>query len=192
MTVETWNIPFEKNDVKETAEAFENFIIYRDMKDRSLKKLEKKTKIKYNKLAYWSKTYNWRNRINEMLKHNAAELSKERLDVEKEAINIIKDRIILKNEIIRKLYKSLEKEMNKKRDRTDLKELINMFRSLESIENLNIDNIKNIQSLEDNLKSDDVDAADLRNTINNFNVMLTAANNDAIDVYDKELKDDKF
>ena len=193
MSINIWDKPYTDKDVDETAEAFEVFIIYRDMKERSLKKLEKQTKIKYSTLAYWSKTYKWSYRVKKMLEDTASELSKDKINVQKEAVKLLKDRVILKHELIYKLYKSYEKEFYKKgNNRKDLKELIVMFRNLEAIEHTSIENIINLNELENMLNDTDVDVSDLRLIINNYNPILTDINKSAIDNYAKELEDEKF
>ena len=193
MTVNIWDKPYTDKDVDETAEAFEVFIIYRDMKERSLKKLQKQTKIKYSTLAYWSKTYKWSYRVKKMLEDTASELSKDKLNVQKEAVKLLKNRVLLKHELIYKLYKSFEKEFYKKgNNRKDLKELIAMFRNLEAIEHTSIENIINLNELENMLNDADVDVSDLRLVINNYNPILTDINKTAIDDYAKELENEKF
>ena len=193
MIINIWDKPYEDNEVTETAEAFEMFIKYRDMPERSLKKLEKETKIKYSTLAYWSKTYKWSYRIKKMLEYNATVISNKKVNIQREALNLLNDRVILKHELINKLYKSFEKEFYKKgNNRKDLKELISMFRNLESIEHTAIENNINLHELENLLMDNDIDVSDLRVTINNYNPVLTDINKTAIDGYEEELKDVRY
>ena len=193
MITNIWDKPYEDKEVTETAEAFEIFIIYRDMENRSLKKLQKQTKIKYSTLAYWSKTYKWSYRIKQMIEYNATIVSKEKVNIQKEAVNLINERVLLKHELIYQLYLSFKREFYKTGNtRKDLKELIVMFKNLESIEAAAIENNINLNKLENILNDDAVDVSDLRVIISNYNPVLTDVNKVAIDDYAGELENEKY
>ena len=128
-----------------------------------------------------------------MIEYNATIVSKEKVNIQKEAVNLINERVLLKHELIYQLYLSFKQEFYKTSNtRKDLKELIVMFKNLESIEAAAIENNINLNKLENILNDDAVDVSDLRVIISNYNPVLTDVNKVAIDDYAGELENEKY
>ena len=128
-----------------------------------------------------------------MIEYNATIVSKEKVNIQKEAVNLINERVLLKHELIYQLYLSFKREFYKTcNTRKDLKELIVMFKNLESIEAAAIENNINLNKLENILNDDAVDVSDLRVIISNYNPVLTDVNKAAIDSYAGRLEDEEY
>ncbi len=192
--LQTWEKPYRDVGAKESTKAFETFLIYRDMGiTRSLHQLAKETGLKYNAIAQWSSRYNWADRINAMNEYKIQENKKINQEIQRKEIDRINQRLDAKSKLINVLIQVLINNADKYNDaELDIKEFSSMLNLVSKIENMNIADLENIKNLEQMLSDDGVDAQSINALVNNFNVLLSANNSDAIDTYQDELKDDEY
>lgn len=189
-----WDVPYRADGVHESNNAFESFIMYRDMGvKRSLITLSRETSIDYNKILLWSSKYHWNDRIQAMIEYNNRENQKINSEIKEEALDMIKHRLKTKNEIIDKLFGILKNNLDNY-DYIDLnfKEFTNLFSLAMKLENININDLSNIADVEQMLKDGGIDAQSIQAFINNYSMVLTQSNKDAIDTYQEDVKDDNF
>ena len=193
-TMQTWDKPYRAKGLKESATAFECFILYRDMGiQRTLNNVAIKTGIKYDNIRQWSYKYKWTDRINAMNQYKSKENQRINKEIQKKEIDRINKRLDYKSNLINVLIQVLVKNADKYDDtELDFKEFSSMLNLVSRIENMNIADLENIKNLEQRLIDDGVDAQNINALVNNFNVLLSANNSDAIDKYQDELKDDEY
>lgn len=192
--VQTWNKPYRVPGLKESMKAFETFIIYRDAGiHRSLSDVAKETGIKYEVVRQWSYKYKWTDRINAMNQYKLQEQKRINQEIQKKEINRINQRLDDKSKLINVIIKVLINNAdNYDNEQLDIKEFSNLLNLVSRIENMNITDLENIKNLEQMLSDDGIDAQNINALVNNFNVLLSANNSDAIDRYQDELKDDEY
>lgn len=192
--MQSWNKPYRVPGLKESLKAFETFIIYRDAGiHRSLNDVAKETGIKYELVRQWSYKYKWTDRINAMNQYKLQEQKRINKEIQKKEINRINQRLDDKSKLINVIIKVLiNNAENYGNEQLDIKEFSNLLNLVSRIENMNIADLENIKNLEQILSDDGMDAQDINALVNNFNVMLSANNSDAIDKYQDELKDDEY
>lgn len=192
--IKIWDKPYRDTGAKESATAFETFIIFRDMgTDRSLHKLAEKVNKKYEAVRHWSYKYKWTDRINAMNQYKIQEANRINQEIQKKEIDRINKRLDKKSKLINVLLDVLTNNADNY-DNTELniKEFSSMLNLVSRIENMNIADLENIKNLEQMLNDDGVDTSEINALVNNFNVLLSANNSSAIDTYQDELKDDEY
>lgn len=193
-TVKIWEKPYRQDGLKESIKAFESFIIFRDMgTKRSLHDLAKQLGVKYEAVAQWSSKYNWTERINAMNQYKVQENKRINKEIQKKEINRINKRLDARSKLINVLISVLIRNAkNYENQELDFKEFSNLLNLVARIENMNITDLDNIQNLEQILADDGIDTQNINALVNNFNVLLSANNSDAIDEYQEELKEDEY
>lgn len=192
--IQIWDKPYRGNGVKESTKAFESFMIYRDMGvHRSLHKLADDLELKYDAVAQWSYKYKWTDRINAMNKYKIQQANKINKEIQRKEIDRINKRLDNKSKLINTLINVLMNNINKYNDtELDIKEFSSMLNLVSKIENMNIADLENIKNLEQMLTDNEVNAHDINAMVNNFNLVLSANNSNAIDKYKDELKNEKY
>lgn len=192
--IHTWEKPYRAKGLKESPKAFESFIVYRDMGvHRNLNRLAETLDLKYEAVALWSSKYKWTDRINEMNKHRIQENNRINKEIQRKEIDRINKRLDDKSKLISTLIQVLINNADKYNDtELDFKEFTSILNLVSRIENMNIADLENIKNLEELINDSGVDAQSVNALVNNFNVLLTANNDNAIDEYQEELKDEKF
>ena len=192
--VHIWDKPYRAKGCQERNPAFECFLKYRDAgAKRSLIDLSTSESINYQKICDWSSKYKWNERIDAMLRYENEEKKKANEDIKKKALDMIKKRLETKNEIIDAIFDVL-KENVKSYAGTELtfKEFVSLFNLAMKVESLNIDDMNNLNEVEQIFTENGIDAQNIQALINNFNVVLTSENNDAINKYEDMIKDDNY
>lgn len=192
--VQTWNKPYRAPGLKESMKAFETFIIYRDSGiHRALNDVATATGIKYEVVRQWSYKYKWTDRINAMNQYQLQENQRINQEIQRKEIDRINKRLETKSNLINVLINVLINNADKY-DNTelDIKEFTSMLNLVSKIENMNIADLENIKNLEQILSDNGIDAQNINALVNNFNVLLSANNSDAINKYQDELKDDEY
>lgn len=192
--IQTWNKPYRVPGLKESMKAFETFVIYRDAGiHRSLSDVAVETGIKYEVVRQWSYKYKWTDRINAMNQYKLQENQRINQEIQKKEINRINERLDKKSKLINVLIDVLTNNAENYDDtELDIKEFSSMLNLVSRIENMNIADLENIKSIEEKLSDNGMDAQNINALVNNFNVLLSANNSDAIDKYQDELKDDEY
>lgn len=189
-----WDKPFRADGLNESNNAFECFIKYRDMGvHRSLLKLSEMLNIDHQKLLNWSSKYKWNYRIECMLKNELAENKRLNAEIKKKELDRYNKLLETKGELVSAYFNVLKDNIDNYTG-TDLsfKEFASHLNMASKIMNVSIDDLANIKEVENLFKDDSVDDKTINELVNNFNAVLSLKNKDAIDVYDKELKDDGF
>lgn len=189
-----WDKPFRAKGLQERNPAFECFLKYRDMgANRSLVTLSKQENIDYQKLCNWSSNYQWNDRIKAMLNYENEEKKKANARIKKKAMDMINERLETKNELIGAIFDILQENVSRYAGtELDFKEFASLFNLAMKLESINIEDIANIHDVEQIFKDSGVDANKIQAVINNYSMVLTSENNNAIDVYEMELKDEKY
>lgn len=189
-----WDKPFIADGLHESNNAFESFLKYRDMgAKRSLVTIAKQDGIKYHKLCDWSSKYHWNDRIQSMIENENAENQRINAQMKSRAIEMINQRLDAKQEIIDALFELLRENVsNYAGTELDLKEFASLFNLAMRLESINIEDLSNIYEVEQILKDGGVDAQRIQAFINNYSMVLTSANSDAIEQYQEDVKDDKY
>lgn len=192
--IHVWDKPYRAKGKKESTKAFESFIIYRDMGvNRSLHKLAEKTNMAYSAVAVWSSKYKWTDRINAMNQYKIQENNKRNQEIQRKEIDRINERLNNRSKLANVLINVLINNADNYNDtELDIKEFSSMLNLVSKIENMNIADLENIKNLEQLLSDNGVDTSEINALVNNFNVLLSANNSDAIDKYQDELKDDEY
>ena len=160
---------------------------------RSLHDLAKQLGLKYDAVTQWSSKYNWTERINAMNQYKVQENKRINKEIQKKEINRINKRLDARSKLINVLISVLIRNAkNYENQELDFKEFSNLLNLVARIENMNITDLDNIQSLEQILADDGIDTQNINALVNNFNVLLSANNSDAIDEYQEELKEDEY
>lgn len=128
-----------------------------------------------------------------MLQYENEEKKKANSEIKRKALDMIKKRLETKNEIIDAIFDVL-KENVKSYAGTELtfKEFVSLFNLAMKVESLNIDDMNNLNEVEQIFTENGIDAQNIQALINNFNVVLTSENNDAINKYEDMIKDDNY
>jgi len=189
-----WDKPFIADGLHESNNAFECFIKYRDMgAKRSLVTIAKEDGIKYQKLCDWSSKYHWNDRIQSMIENANAENQRINARMKKKSLDMINQRLDTKNEIIDAIFNVLKDNVSKySGTELDLKEFASLFHLAMKLESMNIEDLSNIHDVEQIFKDGGVDAQKIQAFINNYGTVLTSFNNDAIDKYKEDVKDDNY
>ncbi len=192
--LQTWNKPYRMPGLKESMKSFETFVLYRDAGiHRSLSAVAKETGIKYTVIRQWSYKYKWTDRINAMNQYKLKEQKRINQEIQRKEIDRINQRLDDKSKLISVLIKVLTNNAdNYDNTELDIKEFSSLLNLVSKIENMNIADLENIKNLEEMLSDDGIDAQNINALVNNFNVLLSANNSDAIDKYQDELKDDEY
>ena len=118
-------------------------------------------------------------KANEMIKQKAVEMIKQRLEAKNEIINTIFD--VLRENVSQ--YEGIE---------LDFKEFVSLLNLAMKVESINISDIGNIHEVEQLFKDGGIDAQKIQAVINNYSMVLESENKDAIDTYQEMMKDDKY
>jgi len=193
-TIPVWEKPYRVPGYKESATAFETFIIYRDMGvKRTLNAVIEQTGLNPYNVKQWSYKYKWNDRISAMNQYKSKENQRINQEIQKKEIDRINKRLDKKSKLINVLIDVLTNNAENYDDtELDIKEFSSMLNLVSRIENMNIADLENIKSIEQKLSDNGIDAQNINALVNNFNVLLSANNSDAIDRYQDELKDDEY
>ena len=193
--IKTWETPYRKDGLKESVGAFESFLVFRDMGlQRSLKKTAEITGNKYERVRHWSFKYKWSDRINEMNMYEIQENKRINDEIKRKEINRINQRLDAKSKLINVIIQVLidNAKTNYKDVKLDIKEFASLLNTVSKIENMNIADLENLKNIEEMLILNKADAQSINAMIDNFNVLLSVNNNDAITEYAEDLKDDQY
>lgn len=190
----TWDKPFRAEGLQERNNAFQCFLLYRDAgAKRSLRKLSESENIKYQKLCDWSSKYKWNERIEEMIQYENEENKKANEMIKQKAVEMIKQRLEAKNEIINTIFDVLRENVSQYEGiELDFKEFVSLLNLAMKVESINISDIGNIHEVEQLFKDGGIDAQKIQAVINNYSMVLESENKDAIDTYQEMMKDDKY
>jgi len=192
----TWERPFRADGLQERNPAFECFLKYRDMgANRSLMKLAKQENIEYQKMCNWSSNYQWNKRIKLMLEHECEENKRLNAKIKKQAFDMAVKRQEIKSDLIETIFKVLKKNAEQYLEsdvEVDFDKFVTYVNIAMKLENMNLDDMMQIEKVEQLFMDSGMDAGNIQALINNYNVVLTSENNDAIDKYEDVLKDDNY
>ena len=119
-------------------------------------------------------------RINDEIKRKEINRINQRLDAKSKLINVI-IQVLIDNA-----------KTNYKDVKLDIKEFASLLNTVSKIENMNIADLENLKNIEEMLILNKADAQSINAMIDNFNVLLSVNNNDAITEYAEDLKDDQY
>ena len=192
--LQIWDKPYRAKGHQERNPAFECFLKYRDMgAKRSLIKLAEQENIKYKKLCDWSSNYHWNERIRAMLEYENEQKKQENARIKKKALEMINQRLEAKNELIGAIFKILQDNVSRYNGlELDFKEFASLLNLAMKIESTNIEDMSNIYEVEQILKDGGLDAQRIQAFINQYSMVISKTNNDAISQYEVDIQDDKY
>ena len=143
--IKEWDKPYRSDGAKESAVAFETFILYRDMGvNRSLHKVAKQVNKKYEAVRHWSFKYKWTDRINAMNQYKIQENKRINQQIQEKEIDRINKRLDKKSQLINVLVDVLiNNAKNYDNTELDFKEFSNLLNLVSRIENMNIADLNN-------------------------------------------------